>query len=490
MKIYKKAILLLSAISTLVGCQDLDKLNENPNNIKDAEPYLLLTNVERSAFAMPGISKEYASRMIIMTDGENAYQFFKWTSGSFDKYEKLVEIQKMMEQAESRGEEAYVALGHFLKAKMYYDLTLTFGDIPFSESLKGEQDIQFPKYDTQEEVFDGILRELELASAKLDTSDIIKGDIIYEGDLTRWKKLISSFKLKVLMSLSNKENVKGMAIAQKFKGIYQGEVLMESNLDNGQLKFYDVAGSRYPQFNSSSYGSSMYMSSTFVDLLQELKDPRLFIYAQQTAKALEEGRPISDFDSYNGGDPIVPYAENEKLVQTKNISKINSRYYADPTTEPNFILSYAELQFILAEASARGWISGDTKGFYERGIKASFSFYEKNAKQLGSYCSLDAVKQYLVGEKVAFKGGDINIELEQILTQKYIMMFHQSGWTAYYDYLRTGFPKLKIQEGVTAPTRWLYPNTEYNRNGNNLKEALQRQFGGDDNIRGSVWWLK
>ncbi|OJR74959.1 hypothetical protein BK387_30890 [Escherichia coli] len=82
------------------------------------------------------------------------------------------------------------------------------------------------------------------------------------------------------------------------------------------------------------------------------------------------------------------------------------------------------------------------------------------------------------------------MQLKQILTQKYITMFHQSNWTIYYDHLRTGYPEFKIQEGITPPTRWLYPQTEYNRNQAKLQEALNSQFGGADNIRGITWWLK
>jgi len=69
-------------------------------------------------------------------------------------------------------------------------------------------------------------------------------------------------------------------------------------------------------------------------------------------------------------------------------------------------------------------------------------------------------------------------------------MFHQAGMTIYFDHLRTGYPEFKVQQGVTAPTRWLYPSSEYNRNQANLQQALDRQFNGSDHIRGVSWWLK
>lgn len=488
-KYFKTLYAILLAIS-VVGCHDLDQLNEDPNKIKESDPYLILTKVEKSAFSLQNIDKEYAARMIIQTDGESTFQYFKWGSKGFDRYKDLLQVQKMMEEATRTGKEEYLAVGHFLKAHLFYELTMTFGDIPFSEALQGEGTIQFPKYDEQEAVFVGILEELEQASQALKKEKTLQGDIIYSGNLNRWEKLIESYKLKVLMTLSKKQKAGTIEVAKRFNEIYQKGILLMDNADNGQLTFFDQAGSRYPQFNSSSYGSSMYMSGTFIDLLKELKDPRLFAFAQRTASALEQGLAEDNFSGYNGGDPTVPYAENEKLVQSKNISKVRSRYYQDPTNETNVILSYAELQFILAEAAARGWIAGNAEEFYLKGIKGNFDYYAQYAKGLTQYYAADKFEAYVEQPTVRYKGGSLNVQLEQILTQKYVIMFHQAGMTTYFDYLRTGYPALKVQQGVTAPTRWIYPSSEYNRNQDNLQEALDRQFSGADNIRGVSWWLK
>ncbi|WP_010251537.1 SusD/RagB family nutrient-binding outer membrane lipoprotein [Myroides injenensis] len=491
MKKYKTLLAVVALVFAFASCQDLDKLSEDPNKVTEADPYLLLTNVSKKAFSLDGISKEYASRMIIQTDGENTSQYFKWNSGSFGNYKVLLQVQKMMDEAKRSGKEEYIAIGHFIKAYLFYDLTMTFGDIPYSEALLGENKIPFPKYDNQELVFEGILNELELASSLIQEKQTLKGDIIYAGNALKWKKLINSFQLKVLMTLSKKSKVGNIDIASRFKKVYESGDLIENNLDSGQLVFYDQAGSRYPQFNSSSYGSGMYMSGTFIDLLKELEDPRLFAFAQLTSSALEKGLSINDFSGYNGGDPIVPYAENEKLVQTKNISKIKSRYYLDATAEPNSILSYSELQFILAEAAARGWIASSAEIFYNKGIKSNFEFYETYAKTMGEYYKVDEYNKYIDNQNVKFdSSGDLQSQLKQILTQKYITMFHQGGWTIYYDHLRTGFPEFKVATGMTAPTRWIYPSSEYNQNQNHLQDAIQRQFAGSDNIKGISWWLK
>jgi len=490
MKKYIKIVALIVATISVGSCQDLDKLSEDPNRVKEADPYLILPNVSRIAFDLGGIGKEYASRMIIQTDGDNSNQYFKWSSSSFGTYKDLLQVQKMMDEAKRTNKEEYVAVGHFLKARMFYDLAITFGDVPYSEALKGEDKIPFPKYDKQEDVFVGVLKELEQAAIKIQNKNALRGDIIYGGSIEKWKRLINSYQLKVLMSLSKKKTVGTINVAEQFAKVYNAGNLLANNSDNGQLTYYDQAGSRYPQFNSSSYGSSMYMSGTFINLLKDLKDPRLFAFAQQTAGAMEKGLPITDFSGYNGGDPTVPYAENEKLVQAKNISKVKSRYYLDPTNEPTNILSYSELQFILAEAAARNWIGGNAADFYYKAISANFEFYNTYAKGMASYYTKQAVEEYIAQPTVKYQGGNLDSQLKQILTQKYITMFHQSNWTIYYDHLRTGYPEFKLQEGITPPTRWQYPQSEYNRNQSNLQQALNTQFGGADNIRGITWWLK
>lgn len=490
MRKYIRIVALVAVVISLGSCQDLDKLSEDPNRVKEADPYLILPNVSKKAFTLDNIDKEYASRMIIQTDGESRSQYFKWNSSSFSPYQTLLQVQKMMDEAKRTNKDEYIAVGHFLKAHFFYQLACTFGDVPYGEALLGEGKIPFPKYDKQEDVFVGVLKELELAASMLQNKSSLKGDIIYNGNIEKWKKLVNSYQLKVLMSLSKKKTVGTINVAEQFAKVYNAGNLLENNGDNGQLMYFDQAGSRYPQFNSSSYGSSMYMSGTFINLLQDLKDPRLFAFAQQTATALEKGLPITDFTGYNGGDPTVPYAENEKLVQTKNISKVKSRYYLDATNEPTSILSYSELQFILAEAAARNWIGGNAAEFYNKAIGANFDFYSTYAKGMAGHYTKQAYESYIIQPKVKYQGGNLDTQLKQILTQKYITMFHQSGWTIYFDHLRTGYPVLKTQEGITPPTRWSYPESEYNRNQANLQQALNTQFGGADNIRGITWWLK
>lgn len=118
-------------------------------------------------------------------------------------------------------------------------------------------------------------------------ASVIDGDIIYNGNSTQWRKLINSFRLKVLMTLSNHTTVGNINIASEFKNIATNSPLMNSLADNGQLVYLDQQGNRYPQFNAQ--WSGYYMDDTFIQRMRERRDPRLFIFSAQTNKGKTEG---------------------------------------------------------------------------------------------------------------------------------------------------------------------------------------------------------
>lgn len=487
---------LMALLLVFSACKDQDLMNIDPNKPTQTHPQLLLTKVEWDAFQdFGGTGPLYATRMLVQTDGESEGQYFKWARGSFGPYSSLRNVSKMMEEATRINDNSYIALGKFLRAYYFYNLTLTFGDIPYTEALKGEaaEANYAPAYDTQETVFKGILKELEEANAALkDVNTIIAGDIIYKGDVGKWRKLINSFRLKVLMTLSKKENVASLNIKQAFAQIVQNEPLMGSNNDDGQLVFLDQQGNRYPEFNSSSFGSGMYMGATFIKHLQDRQDPRLFTYCTQTKIGKEAGLAIDDFTSYEGGDPAAPYAETNIKAAEGKVSKVNDRFTKNPTNEPRVVMGYAEQEFILSEAIVRNWISGEANTHYRNGVMASFKFYETYVSSYAAYLTEAKAMAYLALPINNFGlATSFDQKIEQIITQKYLRTFFQSGWTGFQDNLRTGYPEFRRPQGVTIPYRWIYPQSEYDNNREHVAKAINDQFGaGNDKINQLVWWLK
>lgn len=496
MKAYNKILWSILAVAATAGsCRKLEEINVNPNSLTSVNPQLILPRIEMVASSqMNSTSPLYASKMLVQADGESTEQFYKWDRGNFDAYNNLRDITKMAEEAEKAGLTAYGAVAKFFRAFYFYNITMHFGDIPYSEALKGEiGDYKAPAYDEQKAVFVGILKELEEANAILDAEKtIIAGDLIYKGDVAKWQKLVNSFRLKVLMTLSKKTGDNELAVKTAFNAIASNEALFQGNADNAQLVWLDQQSNRYPQFNSSSFGSGMYIDSTFIQRLQDRKDPRLFIYCTQTKSGKEAGKPITDFTSYEGGDPAAPYGTLNVKATQGNISKVNERYYKDATAEPTVLMGYAELQLILAEAAARGWIAGDAKAFYEAGVKASFAFYNTYAKGYASYVDGAAATAYLAESVNNLSNAATEEEkISMIVMQKYLLSFFQRSWEVYYEALRTGYPSFRRPAGVNLPYRFMYPTTEINTNSENLSSAIIRQFGeNNDKTSAQTWWLK
>jgi hypothetical protein len=495
MKLIYYIFALLAAMSgLLVSCSDLDDINDSKDNPKETHPQLLLTQIEWDAFrSYQGTGPLYADKMLLQTDGEHINQYYKWTRGEFS-FLSLRNVEKMMEEARRTGDDCYLALGKFFRAYYFYSMTLQFGDIPYTEALRGESDdLYTPRYDSQSDVFGGILRELEEANELLRSENIIiQGDIIYNGATDNWRRLVNAFRLKILLTLSRRDSDGGLDVRRTFAAIVQDEPLMRNAGDNGQLVYLDQEGNRYPEFNSSGYGSGMYIDSTFIRRLQDHTDPRLFVFCTQTKESREAGKALDDFSAYEGGDPAAPYGEvNEKATLGK-VSKVNERYYQDPTCEPSLILSYAEQQLILAEAALKGWISGNAGQYYREGVKASFKFYETYAKEFAYLLDEAAAEAYL---SVPANNWDMmqgyDERLEAIILQKYFQSFLQGKWTPFFDSLRTGYPSFRRPPGVEIPCRWMYPQSEYNYNAANVSEAISRQFGqGNDKINLPTWWIK
>jgi len=489
-------ICLLATCLFTVSCQkDLEELNVDPNRPQQTHPQLLLTRIEWTAFqAFGGTSPLYANKMLVQSDGENLEQYYKWNRSSFDPYDNLRNVTKMDEEATKLNLKAYNALSKFFRAYYFYNLTLTFGDIPYSQALKAESEtaIFTPAYDQQKEVFKGILAELAEANTILKSENsIILGDIIFGGSVQNWRKAVNALRLKVLLTLSKRTSETDLNIVSQFANIYNTELLFAKD-ESAKLVFLNQQGNRYPEFNSSSFGSGMYMDMTFVERLKERQDPRLFLFCTQTRLGKEAGKAISDFSSYEGGDPAAPYAETNVKAVAGRVSKVHERYYSDPVNEPRVLIGFSEQQLILAEASVRGWIAADAKTLYDDGVKSNFKFYESNVASLSSYVTETAAVNYLAIPINSFAAATTTEQkIELITTQKYLQTYFQNGWTAFFSNLRTSYPAFRRPAGVSIPFRWIYPQSEYNNNAEQVKKAITSQFGANnDLINQPTWWIK
>ncbi|MEN7547211.1 SusD/RagB family nutrient-binding outer membrane lipoprotein [Rapidithrix thailandica] len=487
MKIFNY-IYAIALVLVFGACQTFDELQLDPNRATEVNPDLILTNLETSTMPQISLSSALAVRQMVNIDGASTSQYYGWQRSSFGAYEQLRQVYKMEQEAQRLEQENYLALAKFFRSFIIINLTQTFGDVPYSEAMAGFEENYTPVYDRQKDIYAKVVKELKEANEELDANKgEIAGDVVYGGDILQWKKMINSFRLRILISLSHKEGWSEVDVEGQFKEMVENPdtyPIFTDNADNFALTYHDLEGNRYPLFNNNGIQTAYYMEESFINHLKDRQDPRLFKIAEPDQKSQDAGLEPTDFDAYSGLKGSETQGENSNRINIlKEGSQIHPRYYQEATNEPSVVLSYAEVEFTLAEAAARGWIAADAEVHYQKGIKASMEFYGIEAAAITAYQNQAEVMY------------DANKGLEMILTQKYLAMFLNSGWEPFYNQRRTGIPEFDTSGGgmmnnSRIPKRWMYPQEELNLNTTHAVEAIQRQFDGNDHINAVMWILK
>lgn len=499
---------ILLCIALLFSCSNFDEVNRDPNATDKVAPSMLATGLligmtkqdfEYGSF----ISHNFMSKHALTTELIWETMYNKITRGSFDVYLSLTNVNQMVESADPSVRDSYEALGHFIKAYKLFYLSLDFGDIPYREAA-GKGEIVFtPKYDSQKEVMQQILADLDKANDLFSKAPSFEGDPILNGDPVKWQKVTNAFKLKVLINLYLHDSDMDLEVKAQFQELVSKRSLMDDNTDNFQLAYSNKGGQVYP-FNDLHARSNDYcvLTSNLVDSLKALKDKRLFYYAEPSAYMTEQGHAPADFEAYVSIDPSLPFNEITALYGKYKYCNLNKRYtdIGNPAGEPIIRIGYAEQCFNIAEGIIRGWMPGDAKAYYDKGVKAAMEFTKSNTPD--TYVSgrpaitSEYISDYLAGGAAAFASTK-ETQLKQIFQQKYFIYFLQNPWDGYYEYRRVLYPELPINPATNMnavadqlPKRWMYPQTEYDENPDNLKEALSRQYNGSDNNNDLMWILK
>lgn len=501
---YIASLLLLGVF--LTSCSNFDDINTNPNAANNATPALLATKLLLD-ITQTGGNKNFVydnllSKQLAWGEGMESYQYNWFERNDFGGYKVLTNCEKMVEQATEDEKDAYQGLAYFMKAYKLFYYSLEVGDIPYSEALQGEANNIKPKYDTQKEVMLSILNDLDKAYESFSLASNFAGDPILKGDVSKWKKTVTAFRLKVLINLSKKEADPGLKVKERFAQLVQSGTLMESNDDNFQLVYADKAGQIYPFHNTQTkHAGYAILSSTIIDTFKEYNDYRLFYYAKPAKVKTEEGVDAADWDAYIGINPAEPFENIKTNYSRGRFCGFNPRYTNLPTGEPLIRIGYAEQNFNLAEAVLRGWISGDASTYYKKGIEASMNFIAARTPDdvvyhHGRKLTTEVISDYLKSAVIQL-GANKEESIKKVLTQKYLASFMQHPYDAYYDYRRTGYPVLPIDPSTNMntnkniiPLRWMYPMTEYSYNKEHVDEAIQRQFNGVDDINKPMWILQ
>lgn len=523
MKLHKRILLPIFALGlTLTGCEKpFDQLEQDPNRPTSAPASLVFNGVLNDMYDVAGGGGWNESQRYDQFYASNynyyATNDYAWTSTDL-YYTTLKNVVKMEEEAKKAGlpdVNAYSALGKFFRAYYFENMTKRVGDLPLTEALQGLNN-QTPKYNTQKEVYVQILKWLDDANSDL-TSLIAKadnnltGDIYVGNSLAKWQKVVNTFKLRVLISLSKKDSDTDLNVKTRFAEVINNPAkypIMASMDDNLQY-VYNNQFNKYNR-NPDNFGGNATrenMAATYLGTLTALKDPRTFVVAEPATAKVAAGTKPTDFAAFVGassGEDLAIMSSNagQGLYSFQN----RKRYYSTYTAEPYILIGYPELQFTIAEAINRGWVTGSAEDYYKKGIQASWDFYglkdgnndvffsaDGGYKVFNTYQVNVSFANYYAQSAVRYAGNTAT-GLNQILTQKYLAFFQQSGMEAFYNQRRTGVPTFMVGPGTgnsqRIPLRWQYPATERSYNKDNNAASVTSQYAGNDDINAAMWILK
>ncbi|WEK34362.1 MAG: SusD/RagB family nutrient-binding outer membrane lipoprotein [Candidatus Pseudobacter hemicellulosilyticus] len=509
-----------------------DDLNTNPSGISDLDPSYQLTKIQADMSGDREDTWRYdlgiCSPIVQQLGGswwtqhggmyqvvEKNHWFSHWET-TFPR--ELKNIQDIIDKTADDPAQANMhAAARILRVYLYAKLTDLYGDIPYSEAIKGYTERKFlPKYDSQESIYQDFFKELEAAVATLDAAGpAIKGDLFFSGDISKWKKLGNSLRLRLGFRLTKVNS--GEAQRQVEAAIAGGVMTQLEDicmLKHAAISFTigDNRGNGRSQvFKSEPISAGFRLVRTFVDTMVNTQDPRLYIFggtyigdgiigvsnnlidlsglmpALGTTPGAMAWNEWSDYGTVQdgAGNDIYVGHNNKFLQPSKYVSALDA---------PFFHITPAEVEFLLAEAAARGWGGlTDPEEHFMKGIQLACEAtkYYPGAPAIAQE-RINDLKDAYTPFPTAFAD-----RMNAIHTQVWVNFF-LNGAEAYANFRRTGYPALTPFTSVewytsgtngVIPRRFFYPESEAIQNPVNYQAAVDRLGGANDWLK-RVWWDK
>jgi hypothetical protein len=475
MKNIKILSLSLLFLFTCLACtKDFEEINEDPNRIAEISPGTLLNPI------IYGLATHNANRAASITfDLMQVSVPFPSVSGGLHRYDVSQNIGnsswywyyrwlnniKEMRLASVKAEDPnYEAIALTFQALAYANLTDIFGPVPMTEAVNGEEGNFYPKFDSQEFIYQSILADLERANDLYnpEISMVYAEDILFQNDVEKWRKLTNSLHLRLLLRISNRSETNAF---QKLSEMIQNPVeypVFENTQESAILQVTGVTPNVSPWGRPQDFRLSVKISEFFIENLNLLEDPRRPIIATLA----------SDLDNEPIGYKGIPSAYDGPESQFEyNASTFNIAQVTNPMKI--FILPYSEVEFIKAEVAQKGFISNPEE-HYISGVKAAI-------EQLDA----EVPENYFESELAMYDG-----TLERIMLQKYYALYFVD-YQQWFEHRRTGFPILPkttaMDNNGVMPSRFTYHTDVQINNAENYRKALEL-LGGSDDISTKVWW--
>jgi hypothetical protein len=477
----------------VVGCtSDFDEMNTNPNEPERVPTAYLLTQAQRSARAEQQL---FGTNLYAQLFAETQYtgtSRYDLEQLSFDTYYNgpladLQEIIDMNTNPETKdlaevvnygSHENQLAVARILKAYLVQIITDQWGDVPYTDALKGTANFA-PAYTPQSEIYADLVKELKEATAQIDVTGEIQGDVIYGGDMGLWKKFGYSLLLRVGIRMSQVPEVQNLALDAINTALAAPDNVFQSNEESAVFKYLGEAINSNPIYyhfhvdNRTDYA----ISNTLVDFMLAQDDPRLAVYANPTETSVAAGTPEYVGELYGVTDDIAGETENA------DISFIGD-YWKENASAPLIFQSYSEVLFIKAELAARGWAGlseAQAAGFYNDAIEASMNYY--------GITDTDVIDEFISQPGVAYDQAN----WQQLIGEQKWLSLYAVGHEPWSEWRRLGYPLLERAPNATEdreiPLRRTYDTREFTLNRDNVDDAVARQTnGGTLAMSTPVWW--
>lgn len=469
----KKILFLFIAPIALatVGCnklKDFGNTNVNPNAASTPSIAALLTQVEAN---LGGYAASTRGGLYAQYFSETQYTDVSLYSAPALDFQgdyagNLYDLQNIINISESNNQ---TQVARILQQFIFWTLTDRWGDLPYSEALKGNPT---PKYDKQEDIYKGMIATLKDAVDKFNTTSVITGDVIFNGDVASWRRLANTLRMGMALRLSKVYPSPSGYAATEFKAALSHPAgVIETNAQNFTIRYVGGGNAqntflRNPWFNTYNGRKDYAESKTIVDILQNFADPRQQAYGTSNV-GFPYGLKRANAETFSSSNPNWSYILRDDLRQENS---------------PLVVYGAAMAWLARAEAADLGWTSEGLTSTYQTGITRSFEQWGVGTPS-ASYFNQSGVAL------TAPAGTGAN--LRQISIQRYIASYPNGaeGWAIWR---KSGYPVLSpAPDALTntgIPRRYTYGPGEYSTNPENTAAAASA-IGGDL-VTTRVWWDK
>jgi hypothetical protein len=408
-----------------------------------------------------------------------AYDQYSINSGTFDARwinmyaGPLNDFKYIIEEGTKEGRTNYAAIGKIMQAYLFQVMTDLHGDIPFSDALKAGEGNIAPKYDSQQDVYDGLIRLVDEGIALIDENSADHpgtDDFFYHGDMHLWTKFANTLKLKIYL---RQAYVRPTVAQAGIQAMYAANAEFVDFGEEASLHFTTTQFNQHPLFaHINSLGEfNILASQTSLNRMLTLNDPRVDVLYRRATAAPNTGNHVGILQ---GNGRNLP---NPALLNDRQFSKPGAAVGGPGGAAARVIfMSEAESYFLQAEAVARGWGTGNAESLYYDGIALSFLSWGLTIAQFNTYAAQTEIDYPAAGST--------DQKVKAIITQKWTAMCGSQNVEAWTEWRRTGYPDIftisaTSNIGNQFPARLLYPDSEVTSNPNTPAQKL---------VTDKVWW--